>query len=55
MEEILTVKEVAKILRVSRQKVSELIRKKKLKATEVDYQYRVKKDWLEEYIKDCMV
>ena len=52
MEELLTAKEVAKILKVNRKTVINLINEKALKASMVGVQYRIKKQDLEGYIKE---
>jgi excisionase family DNA binding protein len=51
MEELLTAKEVGKILKIHPKTVINLIVAKKLKATMVGVQYRVSQDDLKEYIK----
>jgi excisionase family DNA binding protein len=52
MNNMLTIKEVAKFLRVSRQKVSQLISDGKLKAVMVDNRYRISHKDLETFIKE---
>ena len=49
--ELLTVKEVAQILRISRQAVHKKIKKGQLKTIRVGERYRIDKEWLEEYLK----
>jgi excisionase family DNA binding protein len=55
MEELLTAKEVANVLKVNRKTVINLINAKKLKASMVGVQYRVRKEDLQEYIKQMEV
>lgn len=52
MEEMLSVQDVSKILKISRQKVYALINSKKLTGFRVDSRYRVKLADLKEYLKD---
>lgn len=51
--EVLTVEEVAEILRVSTQTVRKLIRERTLKAFNVGSQVRVRKTDLEEYMRNA--
>jgi excisionase family DNA binding protein len=55
MEEMLSVRDVTKILKLSRQKLCGLIRDKKIKAIRIDGQYRIKPSDLQEYIKSMQV
>jgi len=55
MEELLTVREVGKILKVDRRTVINLINAKKLKGAMIGSQYRVRKEDLAEYIKNMEV
>lgn len=50
--ELLTVKEVAQILRISRQAVHKKIKKGQLKTIKIGERYRIDKEWLEEYLKN---
>ncbi len=52
VEEILTIEEVAQILRVSMATVRTLIKQKKLKTFRVGIQVRVSRDELERYIRE---
>ena len=50
--ELMTVKEVSKVLKVSRQAVCKAISEGRIKALKVGKRYRISKDWLEEYLKN---
>lgn len=50
--ELLTIKEVMKILRVSRQTVDRKIKNGTIETVKVGGQHRISKEWLEEYIKN---
>lgn len=50
--ELLTVKEVADILKISRQAVHKKIKKGELKTILVGKRYRISKDWFEDYLRN---
>lgn len=49
--ELLTVKEVAQILRISRQAVHKKIKKGQLKTIKVGERYRINKKWFKNYLE----
>lgn len=51
MEQELTTDDVAHRLRVSRLTVLRLIHRKELRARKQGQEYRIRQDWLEDYIK----
>jgi excisionase family DNA binding protein len=55
MEELLTVKDVVKILKIHRKTVIEFINQGKIKAHMVGSQYRIKPSDLKTYIKNMEV
>lgn len=50
--ELLTIKEVAEILRISRQAASKAISDGRIKSMKIGGQYRISREWLEQYIKN---
>lgn len=50
MQNLMTTKEVAEKLKVSRQMVSKLVKEGKLKADRVGHRYRFKEEYIEEYL-----
>ena len=54
MTELLTVAEVAEILKTSRQQVRKLIRQKLIPALMVGREYRIPAKFLEEFIAEAM-
>ena len=50
--ELMTVTEVSKVLKVSRQAVCKAISEGRIKALKVGKRYRISKEWLEEYLRN---
>lgn len=50
--ELLTVKEVSDILKISRQAVHKKIKKGELKTILVGKRYRISKEWFEDYLRN---
>lgn len=55
MEEYLTVLDLVRLLKLSRQKIAELISCGDIKASRVGHQYRISKTDFAAYMKGCLV